>query len=166
LPVAQGTYIIYRVQPNDTLYSISLALGSTVNQIEQLNALFPPFTDPGLIFPGQVLIVPNLYMQTFDTLYSVSEGDALYLIADRFATNIGTLLRLNPQITDPNLILENELIRIPARIYTVAAGDTLNRIGRRTGVPISRIINANRGRAGFSPDVLFPGYGLVLPMGM
>ncbi|TWI54059.1 LysM peptidoglycan-binding domain-containing protein [Halalkalibacter nanhaiisediminis] len=55
----QGIYFIYTVKPNDTLYGIATKLESTIEEIEQLNGLYPPFTDPGLIFLGQELIVPK-----------------------------------------------------------------------------------------------------------
>jgi LysM repeat protein len=163
MPIAQGTYFIYTVRPNDTPYSIALRLGSNVNEIEQLNALFPPFTDPGLIFPGQLLIVPYLHNPASQAFYFVNPGDALYLIANRFSTNINRLLSLNSQITNPNIIFVNQLIRVPVKIYIVTAGDSFANIARTFGVSISDIIQANQGRPGFSPDLLYPGYGIIIP---
>ena len=59
MPVVQGVHIIYTVRPGDALYSIARRFGSEVQLIEQTNALFPPITDPGLIYPGQVLLIPE-----------------------------------------------------------------------------------------------------------
>lgn len=46
------------------------------------------------------------------TYYVVRAGDTLYAIARRFATTISAILRLNPQIADPNLIYPNQRIRV------------------------------------------------------
>ena len=50
-PTAQFTYI---VQPGDTLASISLRYGTTVQEVALLNAL----DDPDLIFTGEALLIP------------------------------------------------------------------------------------------------------------
>lgn len=163
MPLATGTYFIYTVRPNDTLYRIASALGSTVQQIEQLNALYPPFTDPGLIFPGDVLIVPYRYNPATQVFYFVNPGDTLYLIALRFSTSLSRLSQLNPQVKNPDLIYANQWIRVPVRIHVVSPGDTLREIAKQYGVSITAILKANRGRPGFSPDVLYPGYGIVVP---
>ncbi|MBO8157057.1 MAG: LysM peptidoglycan-binding domain-containing protein [Bacillaceae bacterium] len=163
MPVAQGTHFIYTVRPGDTLYSIAQKLGSNVQKIEQLNALYPPFTDPGLIYPGQDLIVPYLYNPANQVFYFVKPGDTLYGIATRYGSNIQRVLSLNPQITDPNLIYSNTAIQIPAMIYEVSSGENLNAIARQLGVSVEQIIQVNRYRPGFSPDVLYPGYGLIIP---
>ena len=45
--------------------------------------------------------------------YVVKPGDTLYLIAQRFGTTVNAILRLNPQITNPDLIFPWQEIRIP-----------------------------------------------------
>ncbi|MCW2278497.1 LysM peptidoglycan-binding domain-containing protein [Heliophilum fasciatum] len=163
MPIAQGTFFLYTVYPSDTIYSIGLRLGSTVEQIEQLNALYPPFTDPGLVFPGQILIVPYRYNPTTQVFYFIRPGDSMYSIANQFSTSVETLNRLNPQIENPNWIYPSFPLKIPVQIYIVSPGDSLYNIANRSRVSIEALIRANRGRPGFSPDVLFPDYGLVIP---
>ncbi|KAB2952915.1 LysM peptidoglycan-binding domain-containing protein [Heliorestis acidaminivorans] len=163
MPIAQGTYFLYTVLPGDTLYSIGLRFGSSVGPLEQLNAIYPPFTDPGLIFPGQLLIVPYGYNPASQTFLFVRPGDSLYRIANQFSTSVENLVSLNPQIDNPALIYPNELVKLPAQIYIVSPSDSLFNIGRQLGVSIDALIRANRGRPGFSADVLYPGYGLIIP---
>lgn len=164
MPVAQGTFFIYTVRPGDTLYSIGQRLGSDVQRIEQLNALYPPFTDPGLIFPGQDFIVPYLYNPANQVFYFIKPGDTLYEIATRFGSNIQQILRLNPQISNPDVIYSNTPVELPVRIYVVSSGDSLASIAGQFGLSIQQIIEVNRRRPGFSPDVLYPGYGLIIPV--
>ena len=163
MPLAQGTYFIYTIKPNDTLYKISGKLGSTIEQIEQLNSLYPPFTDPGLIFPGQRLVVRYQYNPMTQVFYFINPGDNLSNIAYRFSSDVNGLIAINPQIENPNIIYPNQLIEVPVKIYIIATGDTLQNIANRFGISISSIIRANQGRAGFSPDVIYPGYGIILP---
>ena len=163
MPLAEGTHFIYTVRPNDTLYSIARRLGSTVEQLEQLNALYPPFTDPGLIFPGQMLIVPYQYNPATQLFYFVNPSDTLYSIATRFSTSVQRVMGMNPDVTNPNLIYVNQLLRVPGRVYRVSTGDSLGSIANQLGVSVPAIIQANQGRPGFSPDVIYPGYGLIIP---
>ncbi|MER3457855.1 MAG: N-acetylmuramoyl-L-alanine amidase, partial [Chloroflexota bacterium] len=45
----------YTVQPGDTLFSIALSFGLTVEELAQANQI----TDPSTIYAGQVLIIPS-----------------------------------------------------------------------------------------------------------
>jgi peptidoglycan/xylan/chitin deacetylase (PgdA/CDA1 family) len=47
----------YVVQPGDTLYSIALRIGVSVESITRANGL----TDPGYIFVGQILVIPGVF---------------------------------------------------------------------------------------------------------
>jgi|HigsolmetaAR204D_1030405.scaffolds.fasta_scaffold00175_24 LysM repeat protein len=165
MPVVEGTYIIYTVRPGDTLYSIARRFGSEVRLIEQTNALFPPVTDPGLIYPGQVLLIPETgFGQRSRISYLVKPGDTLYSIGLRFSATPDLLAGMNPQITDLNVLFAGLPLEVPAFIYSVEMGQSLYRISRELGVPMNEIIQANAGRPGFSPDVLYPNYELIVPL--
>jgi len=162
MPIVSGTHYVYTVQPGDTLYSIASRLGSSVSSIESGNALYPPFTDPGLIFPGQVLLVskpgPN------QTSQIVAPEDNLYRISQRYSTIVDLLFGINPQLTDPGSIYVNQMLLVPAFVYQVESGDTLNRIANYFGISLSSLLQANERRPGLSPDVIFPGYRLLIPL--
>ncbi|CAM3419175.1 LysM peptidoglycan-binding domain-containing protein [Marinicrinis lubricantis] len=164
MSIIEANHFIYTVRPGDSLYSIATSLGSAVQFIEQTNALYPPVTDPGLIYPGQVLIVTESGLQQKNQVRQiVSPGNTLYRIAQRYSTNVELLAGIN-QIIQPQLILVNQLLLVPAFIYEVENGDTLNKIALRFGVSLSSLLEANRGRPGLSPDLIFPGYRLIIPL--
>ncbi|WLR49792.1 LysM peptidoglycan-binding domain-containing protein [Bacillus tianshenii] len=163
MPKASGTFFIYTVQSGDTLYSIAKRLGSSVKQIEQQNSLYPPFTDPSLIFPGQVLVVSNQQQSTDQVFYIVNAGDHLYSISTRFSSTVEQMLQLNPEISDPNVIYINQMLRVPAQVHIVSAGDSLYDIARKYNVALEALIKANNARASFSPDVIYPGYAVIIP---
>jgi len=54
---------------------------------------------------SQLAKVTNIY-------YIVKSGDTLNKIAIKFSTDLQTLLKWNPRITDPNLIYPNQEIKI------------------------------------------------------
>lgn len=71
---------------------------------------------------------------TATTIYVVQRGDTLSAIAKRYNTTVATLLRLNPQIRNPNWLYVGQRIRVPApaeeptgftltRIYLVSLND-------------------------------------------
>lgn len=164
MPIAPGTHVVYTVRPGDTLYSIANRFGSSVPAIEQGNALYPPFMDPGLIYPGQKLLIPLPGMSQHSTvLHQATEGDTMYRIAERYSVGLDMLAALN-QIERPDILQVGRLVYIPAFVYAVEQGDSLFRISRRFGMPMSELVRANQGRTGFSPDVIYPGYLMAVPL--
>ena len=56
-------------------------------------------SDPNVIYVGQAITVPG-----DASTYIVQRGDTLRIIANKFGTTVDNLLRLNPNITNPNVI--------------------------------------------------------------
>lgn len=68
----------YTVRPGDTLWAIAARFGTTVSALAKLNNL----TNPDLIYPGQVLLLPGSAGSAQRT-YAVRPGDTLWDIAAR-----------------------------------------------------------------------------------
>ncbi|WP_196493867.1 LysM peptidoglycan-binding domain-containing protein [Ornithinibacillus caprae] len=164
MPIVDGNSFIYTVKPGDTLYSIASNIGGTVPLLVEANAIYPPVTDPYLIFPGQILVITTPGNRQVNHI--VSTGEALYEIANRYATSVDSILGINPHITNPNLIYQNQVLQVPALIYLVEPGDTFANIAQRFGISTSTLFEANRNRPGLAPDVIYPGYQLIIPVPM
>jgi LysM repeat protein len=96
----------YAVEPGDTLSGIAGQFGVRLGALEAAN---PQITNPDLIHPGQVIRIP-----TNVVVYVVQPGDTLSSIAGQFfGVSLGALEAANPQITNPDLILPGQVIRIP-----------------------------------------------------
>ncbi|MBB6444225.1 LysM peptidoglycan-binding domain-containing protein [Bacillus benzoevorans] len=162
VPVIFREYYIYTVYPGDTLYSIAQKFNSSAGEIMRVNHIFPPVTDPGLIFPGDVLLVPNL-VKTGKVHYIVHTGDALNKISYTYSTYIDLVSGIN-HLGNPNMLFPSQRLVIPAFIYEVKTGDSLNAIASRYGLPLSSIVRANERRPGFQADVIWPGYHLIIPL--
>lgn len=95
----------YTVRSGDTLSSIASRFNTSVQELTSLNNL----QNPNLIYPGQVLRLPDKAENTF---YRVKKGDTLSGIALRFDTSISAITIQN-NIANPNLIYTGEILSIP-----------------------------------------------------
>ena len=81
------TYVIYTVQPGDTLYSIARMYGSSIQGIIDTNNM----ETPDLIYPGSVILIPveEEYLETppGSLIYTVQPGDSLYIISLLFKSS-------------------------------------------------------------------------------
>jgi LysM repeat protein len=170
------------VQRGDTLSKIAARCGVTVNGILRAN---PGITNPNLILPGQVIIMPGATLpnDTDTDYYYVQRGDTLKGIAIKFHTSVDELLRLNPQITDPNLIVAGQRLVVPRRVpgsgggggdswgtnipngtkvYIVQRGDTLKSIARQFGTTATVLRQLNPQIT--NPDVIQVGQRILVPI--
>jgi polysaccharide deacetylase family sporulation protein PdaB len=165
------TQIIYTVQAGDTLYSIALLYGSTVQAIADANNIL----NPNLIYPGSIILIPveEEYLETppGSLIYAVQPGDTLYIISLLFKVSIQRILELN-NIPDPSLIHPGMKIILPEEAvnpfepsvpgiirYTVLPGDTIYRIAARFGTTAQSVLNAN---PGLDPRRLIPGMVITI----
>jgi LysM repeat protein len=112
----------YVVEAGDTLWAISRAHGTTVQEIVALNGV----RNPDLIHVGQELRLPGSVddedrtsteapaggsQPGSTTSYRVKRGDTLYAIARAHGTTVSELVRING-IANPNLIRVGQVITI------------------------------------------------------
>ncbi|MGI5839991.1 MAG: LysM peptidoglycan-binding domain-containing protein, partial [bacterium] len=162
----------YTVRTGDSLFSIAQRYGTTVNAILAIN---PQITDPGRIFPGQVICVPTLTAPPptcppGSFAYTIVAGDTCFALAQRFGTTVQAILNLNPGL-DCNNLQVGRIICIPGGApsvcppgsfaYTVQSGDTLFTIAQRFGTTVSAILAINPQIT--DPNVIFPGQVICVP---
>ncbi len=168
IPNTGGNVISYTVQRGDTLRIIADRYGTTVNAILAYN---PQIVNPNLIYPGQVLTVPvgntGGIPNTGGTVtYVVQRGDTLRIIADLYGTTVNSILALNPQIYNPNLIYPGQVLIIQAggtggipntggTTYTIQPGDTLYSISRRYNTTVAALLAVNPQIT--NPWLIYPG---------
>lgn len=99
------------VASGDTLRKIAERCGTTINALKLANNL----KDANVISVGQVLVMPGALLKGssgVDT-YIVNHGDTLKQIANMFSTSLENLLKLNPAITNANLIYAGQRLNVP-----------------------------------------------------
>lgn len=174
----------YVVQPGDSLSSIAAAYGVSLNAIVTAN---PQIANPNLIFPGQIVYIPNSgsIPGTGGTsipntggnngfFYVVQPGNTLSGIAAQYGVTVAAILAANPTVTNANLIFPGQVIFIPngsngsgipptggGSTYVVQPGDTMFSIARRYGVTLAALQVANPQVTNI--NLIFPGQVLALP---
>jgi len=129
---------------------LAARFGSTVDSILASN---PEIRNVNLIYEGQRLTIyaagpgnpPPGDPPPGGQVYYAQRGDTLRKIAAKFGTSVDALLRLNPQITNPNLIYVGQAITVPgaASTYVVRRGDTLRIIANKFGTTVDALLALN-----------------------
>ncbi|MCR1898839.1 LysM peptidoglycan-binding domain-containing protein [Irregularibacter muris] len=149
----QGS-ISYTIRAGDTLYSLAIRYGTTVNAIMSAN----PGINPNALQIGQVICIPTqappANCPPGSTSYTIRAGDTFYNIAMRYNTTVQALINANPGV-NPNALRIGQIICIPGTTpppgtcpagtfaYTVRSGDTLYSLANRYNTTVQGIIAAN-----------------------
>lgn len=102
---------VYTVRYGDTLYSIALHFGVSVQAVVQANGI----TNPNRIYAGQRLAIPGgggTPPPSQGTWYTVRPGDTLVGISWRFGVNMWAIVMAN-NIPSPNRIYVGQRLYIP-----------------------------------------------------
>jgi murein DD-endopeptidase MepM/ murein hydrolase activator NlpD len=95
--------------------------------------------------------------------YNIQRGDTLAAIAQRYGTDVATLVSLN-NIRNPNLIYAGQSLTLPqgaSQNYEIRRGDTMAGIAAANGVSLSELVAANPQVA--NPNRIYPGDRLSIP---
>lgn len=153
--VLTNTYVVQR---GDTLYSIAQRLGTTVNELKNINNL----TSNNLSI-GQILRIPTEEVyEGNENIYVVKRGDSLYSIARDKNTTVAELKRLN-NLTSDNLSI-GQLLTIPSPLlpedsYVVQRGDSLYSIANKFNTTVDALKEVNN----LTSNILSVGQVLRLP---
>lgn len=132
----------YTVKSGDNLYSIAKKYGITVNDLKTTNNL-----TSNTLSIGQVLKLPGTSIEEPNT-YTVSKGESLYSIANKYGTTVTELKNLN-NLTS-NALSIGQVLKLPGtteestiNTYTVKSGDTLYSIANKYNLTISELKELN-----------------------
>ncbi|HSG42571.1 MAG TPA: LysM peptidoglycan-binding domain-containing protein [Anaerolineales bacterium] len=138
-----GGYFIYIVARGDTLKGLAIRFDTTLDALLAGN---PEITNANVIYEGQwIKVYVGSTPPPSGQIYYVRKGDTLRNIASRMSTTTQELLKVNPQITNPNLIYVGQAITIPAGVasYIVQKGDTLRIIAGKFGTTVENLLSLN-----------------------
>ena len=107
--IEEFDYVVYKVEPGDTLYSIARKYNTTPDAIKSYNNL-----TSNLLTINQVLQIPVEETITENTTYTVRNGDTLYGIANNFGVSVSEIMNLNN--LDSTLLTVGDTLLIPNRV--------------------------------------------------
>jgi LysM repeat protein len=149
------------VQWGDTLSSLAALCGTTVAAIQAAN--------PGLgtwLFAGQVLYIPTgttsatAYQgQVAGSTYTIQWGDTLGNIAVKTGFSYASILSVNPQIWNADLIFPGEVINLPASASTsgsAAQSELAAALGIPAGYSILKVTNQKGLYIRTGPGINYP----------
>src|SRR5574343_784355 len=140
------------IQKGDTLSALAGKYGTSVNALLSAN---PQISNPNLIIAGASLnlptastpaasapAIPAAPAATPVSSYTIKSGDTLSAIAKAQGTTIAELMKLNPSITNPNLIYAGKSLNLPGA--GAGAGTTPDYSGVNSLADANKIINQNQ----------------------
>lgn len=151
----------YTIESGDTFWDLENKWGLHHGTLQHLN----PKVDPSKLQVGQKIYVPAAVRPAHHD-ETVHSGDTLSEIAAAHGTTVAELMRLNPQIKDPDKIFVGEKIHLPGgahtyghspykKFYVVRSGDVLLRIADRFNTTVAHIVDLNPNIK--DPDVIRAG---------
>jgi len=110
-PEPQPAFIVYTVQPGDTIASIAAAFGVDLGYILWNN---PDLSDdPDLLLVGQKIQVPSVN----GLIYNVKLGDTLSDIASFYQIDLQSILAFVPNaISSPDSVIEGMMLVLPGAV--------------------------------------------------
>ncbi|MEM4326302.1 MAG: LysM peptidoglycan-binding domain-containing protein [Candidatus Pacearchaeota archaeon] len=158
-------YVLHKVEPKETFYSISKKYSVKIDDIKHAN----PECNENLKI-GQIIRVPyykhtlsNPYGTILSKVHIVKKKETLYSISKRYNVTVGEIKKLNnlnevgiaegqililPNNAEVsgktfNVDIPESIIRVSAKKHMVLQKETLYGISKKYGVPIDRIKQAN-----------------------
>ncbi len=172
-----GSVTIHVVQRGENLFHISLAYGTTIDELARLNGI----PDPASIEVGQRLLVPAHGEVTGGQAQThvVQPGETLRSIADLYGLTVDVLAAAN-NVADVNSIYVGQILTIaavisptsnlapqivnegapPILMHVVEEGETLFRIATRYGLSVNEVAQAN---SISDPTLIYAGQQLIIP---
>lgn len=130
---------------------------------------------PGLM-PQSDLVMAQSSSATCTSPYTVQSGDTLSGIAQKCSVDFSSLVTVNTNFTNRDLIFPGQTVVIPqvsvpvtggtnagSGTYTVVTGDTLSGIAQRKNTNVQAILKANTWIN--NSNLIFPGWVITLPSG-
>ncbi|MBD2844595.1 LysM peptidoglycan-binding domain-containing protein [Paenibacillus sp. IB182496] len=105
---------IHMVKKGDTLYSIAEKYGVTLEEVIKLN---PEIADPNVIDVGMKVKVPSSGEKPSGEgmmhQHKVVQGDTLWKLSKAWGVPLADMIKANPQLKNPNVLLTGEIVNIP-----------------------------------------------------
>lgn len=100
-----GTFT-YKIKPGDAIYEIASRFNTTISNILAFNRIY----NVNLIYPNEKITIPESPPEAI--IYRIKPGDTLYKIAQKYGTQVHTIVEFN-YLDNPELIYPNQKLVVP-----------------------------------------------------
>jgi len=163
---------IHIVKSGDTLFWLAQKYGVSVEEILKLN---PGITNPDVIEVGKKVKIPSNPHGGHGSNGSpagegimhqhvVKQGDTLWKLSKAWGIPLNDLIKANPQLKNPNVLLTGDIVNIPkTHTHTESIVNQMNALGssgsqsNSHSMSPSSIMNSVQGLAGKIPTGMIPG---------
>ncbi len=127
---------IHIVKKGDTLYFIGQKYNVSLEEILKLN---PGITNPDVIDVGMKLKIPSGHTGGsgggMDIMHQhiVKQGDTLWKLSKAWGVPLADMIKANPQLKNPNVLLTGEIVNIPKVTESMQEVPGGNGTGQGTG---------------------------------
>lgn len=110
---------IYLAKQGDTLEIVAQTQNLNVDKLKEMN---PNLTQSEPLAAGTKIILSKsangemIHAQEEYQTYVVKQGDTLWKLSKKWGIDLQSLLSINPQLKNPNVLMTNEIIYVPKTI--------------------------------------------------
>lgn len=142
---------IYMVKKGDTLSGIAAKHGVTVQDLLAYN---PGITNPDVIDVGMKIKIPSAKAPAGDWVHQhkVVQGDTLWKLSKAWGVPLEDMIKANPQLKNPNVLMTGEIVNIPKTAGHMGAGGQAGTDGSHGGKA-----------AGYPPELTHVGVDYPVP---
>lgn len=109
-PAETQQFTTYIVKAGDTLFNISQKYSIKWDLIAQVNSLAEPY----VLHAGQNLKIPQATTSKVQNkIYTVSDGESLSIIAQKFNVTTDDIIAVNPNLQKSDLVIAGQVIKLP-----------------------------------------------------
>ena len=103
---------IHIVKKGDSLFSIAQKYNVSLEEVLQLN---PSITNPDVIEVGMKVKIPTSKPGDMEIMHQhvVKQGDSLWKLSKAWGVPLSDMIKANPQLKNPNVLLTGEVVNIP-----------------------------------------------------
>lgn len=118
----EGSYLTHSVNPGETLASIALHYGSTVDELISINGL----ADGDFLYAGQILLVPSLTSLTGPEFKIIPDSELVYGPAARDFDTVAFARGFNGYLANYQEVVEGQTLSGPEIIDLIANRFSIN----------------------------------------
>lgn len=116
---------IHMVKQGDTLYLIAKKYNVALEEMIKAN---PEISNPDEIAVGMKVKIPSQPKSAVEVIHQhiVQQGDSLWKLSKAWGIQLADMIKVNPQLKNPNALLTGEVVNIPKPPHGASQMATMN----------------------------------------